>query len=188
MTWLLDYHRSNTFWSWRAEMFTNEQLSNIIKLGKQLESKDGEAVGAPTARSSRVSWLHPGPETNWIYETLTWNINAVNKDKFNYALSHIEPLQFTEYDSNYQGFYSKHLDMGNGAGGSRKLSFVLQLSDPNEYQGGELKLHCSNEPTILPKDKGKLLFFPSWVLHEVTPVTQGTRHSLVGWIAGPAFK
>lgn len=188
MTWLLDYHRSNTFWTWRAEMFTTEQLSNIIEIGKQLKLIEATAVNAPTARSSQVAWIYPGADTNWIYETLTWNINTVNKDKFNYELSHIEPLQFTEYDSHYQGFYSKHLDMGSGAGGSRKLSFVLQLSNPADYEGGELKLHLSEEPMTLPKDQGKLLFFPSWALHEVTPVTKGTRYSLVGWIAGPAFK
>jgi len=33
-----------------------------------------------------------------------------------------------------------------------------------------------------------MIFFPSYTLHEVTPVTKGTRYTLVGWVHGPAFK
>jgi PKHD-type hydroxylase len=64
----------------------------------------------------------------------------------------------------------------------------LQLTNPNEYKGGDLILHLGNEPTILSKEQGKLYAFPSYTLHEVTPVTKGTRYSLVAWITGPHFK
>ena len=96
--------------------------------------------------------------------------------------------QFTEYDESDSGFYTAHVDNGETLAGFRKLSFVLQLTDPSKYQGGELVLHIGPEPTTLPRDRGKLLFFPSYTLHEVKPVTQGIRHSLVGWVAGPRFK
>jgi len=69
----------------------------------------------------------------------------------------------------------------------RKLSLVLQLSDPKDYEGGELILHLSEEPTVVPKKQGYVTIFPSFVLHEVTPVTSGTRHSLVSWISGKPF-
>jgi PKHD-type hydroxylase len=70
----------------------------------------------------------------------------------------------------------------------RKLSLTIQLSDPFSYNGGELHLFTGNEPTIIPKEQGKLISFPSYVLHEVTPVTKGERYSLVAWITGPQFK
>ena len=41
---------------------------------------------------------------------------------------------------------------------------------------------------MLPKEQGKLILFPSYVLHEVKPVTKGERYSLVAWITGPQFK
>jgi PKHD-type hydroxylase len=70
----------------------------------------------------------------------------------------------------------------------RKLSFVLQLSDPKDYKGGELQIHLGEEPTVMKKEQGALFAFPSPTLHEVTAITKGRRYSLVGWITGKPFK
>ena len=64
----------------------------------------------------------------------------------------------------------------------------MQLSDPSEYEGGELKLYNGHEPITIKREKGLIVFFPSYTLHEVTPVTKGERYTLVGWVHGPAFK
>lgn len=170
-------------------MFTNEELDKIVTTGLELTSQDGVALGEdPTYRRSRIAWMNPNSENSWIYNTLTWNVQTVNRDYFEYDLTHIEPLQFTEYNESYSGHYAPHLDIGKEMGGARKLTFILQLSDPAEYEGGEVRLHLNNSPFSIPKERGKLIFFPSWVLHDVTPVTQGIRRSLVGWVAGPKFK
>ena len=170
-------------------MFSLEELDRIIATGKDLSAQQGVALGTdPEYRRSQIGWINVSDEHAWIYNALTWNVQTVNKDYFEYELTHIEPLQFTEYDSSYQGHYGKHLDVGRNMGGSRKLSFILQLSNPEEYSGGEVRLHHTSEPLVLPKERGKLIFFPSWTLHDVTPVTQGIRRSLVGWVAGPKFK
>ena len=98
-------------------------------------------------------------------------------------------LQFTFYDGNEEGCYKSHIDPLNWTNPhNRKLSFVLQLSDPSEYEGGELKLYNAYEPTTIKREKGLIVFFPSYTLHEVTPVTKGERYTLVGWVHGPAFK
>jgi PKHD-type hydroxylase len=65
---------------------------------------------------------------------------------------------------------------------------VLQLSDPSEYDGGDLELFIAPNPTVATRKKGLIYIFPSWVLHRVTPVTRGIRKSLVIWITGPKFK
>jgi PKHD-type hydroxylase len=70
----------------------------------------------------------------------------------------------------------------------RKLSFTLQLSDPADYDGGELQLMNSKKPTIASREQGYVMVFPSYTLHEVTPVTRGTRYSLVSWVTGKPFK
>lgn len=189
MSWILNPLKDNKFWTWRAEMFTSAELDKIVDTGKALQSQQGVALGKDTNyRRSNISWMQPGASTSWIYNTLTWNVHTVNKDYFEYDITHIEPLQFTEYDESYQGYYAPHLDIGKDIGGARKLTFILQLSDPAEYDGGEVRLHLNSSPFPLPKERGKLIFFPSWVLHDVTPVTRGTRRSLVGWVAGPKFK
>jgi PKHD-type hydroxylase len=69
----------------------------------------------------------------------------------------------------------------------RKLSFSIQLSDPNSYQGGDLEF-LPDMPGIYKKAQGSLLIFPSYLTHRVSAVTQGTRYVIVGWIHGPMFK
>jgi PKHD-type hydroxylase len=65
---------------------------------------------------------------------------------------------------------------------------VLQLSDPDTYEGGNLLMHIDDPGQKIEKKQGKLVLFPSYVLHEVTPVTKGERYSLVAWLTGKPFK
>ena len=98
-----------------------------------------------------------------------------------------ENLQLTNYNDTEKGMYGWHLDY-NSKDSSRKLSMVVQLTDPSEYEGGNLQIKVNNDPVNVRKQRGLIAIFPSYVLHQVTPVTQGTRQSLVAWVEGPAFK
>jgi PKHD-type hydroxylase len=96
-------------------------------------------------------------------------------------------LQYSIYQEG--GFYKDHVDLLYlSAMGIRKLSFSIMLTDPEEYEGGELLLKSSSFPIKTSNKKGTIVLFPSYVLHEVTPVTKGTRKTLVGWVLGPNFK
>jgi len=113
----------------------------------------------------------------------------MNDQFFEFDLDKIERIQFTYYDSKENGMYDKHIDpLPWNIPYNRKLSLVVQLSDPTEYEGGELLLYTSKEPTSIKKQKGLTTFFPSYVLHECTPVTKGERYVLVAWVHGPPFK
>ena len=75
----------------------------------------------------------------------------------------------------------------------RKLSFTLQLSEPDEYEGGEFDLEISGPNAekrfeTMKMPKGSIVVFPSYMWHRVRPVTSGVRKSLVGWIMGPPFR
>ncbi len=81
-------------------------------------------------------------------------------------------------------------------GGTRKLSFSLQLSRADDYDGGDLEF-ATYSPLLNPeipglspvlRERGSLIIFPSFMLHRVHPVTRGVRYALVGWIHGPPFK
>ena len=84
--------------------------------------------------------------------------------------------------------YGWHQDYGGKLSPSRKLSLVLQLADPSQYEGGNLQVMTGGEPTNVRKQRGLITVFPAYTLHQVTPVTQGTRQSLVAWISGPPFR
>ena len=70
----------------------------------------------------------------------------------------------------------------------RKISISIQLSRPEDYDGGDLELMYGTEPQKLDRTRGAFIAFPSFMLHRVTPVTRGTRWSLVAWILGTRWR
>ena len=80
------------------------------------------------------------------------------------------------------------VDLGEAFTASRKLCFILQLSDPKSYEGGDVILHNVRPNTEGYRAQGTLIVFPSYWLHKVTNVTKGTRHSIMGWVHGNSFR
>lgn len=187
----LDPSHSYAYWDGG---FTKEECESIINIGNLTSLEDGYVKSESSSyifdqkiRESQVSFLKPNKETEWIFRRVTDIVLNLNDRFFNYDLfGLIEGLQFTKY-TGPGGKYGKHVDSGVGMY-VRKLSFVLQLSDPKDYVGGDLCLYMSDEPEIITKTQGFVTVFPSFVLHEVTPLVSGTRYSLVCWISGKPFK
>jgi PKHD-type hydroxylase len=80
------------------------------------------------------------------------------------------------------------MDIGPGNINHRKISITIQLSDPDEYVGGDLELWTGQGQVNAPRSQGCAVLFPSFMLHRVTPVESGTRKSLVLWVGGGAYK
>jgi len=152
------------------------------------ETEDGRVH--ENLRSSGISWLTPDSNHRWLFDKIRDCINAVNSDWFRYKLVGFEGIQFTKYSykAGRSDFYSSHVDTASSNGTVRKLSFTIQLSDPDNYSGGEVILYKSLIDSVaISKAVGSISFFPSYTIHEVAPVTKGVRYSLVGWGRGPAF-
>lgn len=140
-------------------------------------------------RRSQVSWIDKNSETDWVFVKLAHIASALNAQFYRFDLTGFgEPLQLTNYDQSEHGMYGWHVDYGGKLGPSRKLSLVLQLTDPSQYEGGNLEIMTGGTAHVVRKQRGLVVAFPSYVLHQVTPVTHGSRQSLVSWITGPAFK
>jgi PKHD-type hydroxylase len=177
---------------WWEKAFTDNELSYLQNKAKS--SAQAAEVGSAnkggvneSIRRSKTDWLHNNQETNWLFFRLGEIASKLNANYFGFDLVGFgEPLQLTHYDQIEKGMYGWHQDYN--AQVSRKLSLVLQLSDPSEYEGGNLQIMTGVEPQNVKKERGLLVAFPSYVVHQVTPVTQGTRQSLVAWISGPQFK
>ncbi len=189
--WYLNSH-PNELYVVKDDIFSLDQILQILTIGKRFSEETattGNNITSEEIRRSKVSWISPNQITEWIYRNLTDAVNQVNDQFFKYDLTMIENLQFTYYGEEEVGFYTRHIDpVPWNKPHNRKLSFVTQLSDPSEYEGGELKIHSSYNPITIPKKQGSTVFFPSFMLHEVTEVTKGNRHTLVGWVHGPSFK
>lgn len=191
-SWYVDDPYIEERWAFIENAFTRAECNKIISLSKSniLDLVDGHIEGGKdiAVRSSKIGFLPTCEETQWIFERLAGSVQRINKQFFNFDLVQIDTLQLTEYSADYQGLYKKHIDILYQPFTSRKLSFTVQLSDPDTYEGGDLKMYQSEHPEILKRGLGTINFFPSWTLHEVTPVTKGTRYSLVGWVSGPRFR
>ena len=181
------------------DVFTKDECEKIIEYTKQLNILQSALVGGKgldelrcdtSVRNSEVCFIKPEEHSEWIYRKCTDAVNKINQQYFQYDLDFIEILQFGIYDATYKGFYEQHIDCTpqSHPNARRKLSFTIQLSDPLNYTGGDLQIYLSRNPTVCSKELGRSYFFSSYLLHEVTPVTQGTRYSLVGWVCGKPFR
>ena len=144
-------------------------------------------------RRSKVSWINES-SLPWLYPRIEYITQQLNGQHYDFDLWGLnEDLQYTVYEENDQGFYSWHQDSFTTIKDNidqrlpRKFSLSFLLNDPSEYDGGDLKIHDGNIVTT-PKGLGMAIAFPSWQLHCVTPVTRGTRRSLVVWVTGPRFR
>lgn len=138
-------------------------------------------------RSSIVRWV----EDPQIRDMLWWYAQEANRLAFGLDVQNVGSVQFTEYSASQEAHYDWHhdVDWTSNAAYDRKISIVLQLSDPNSYEGGDFAFNEVQSPN--PEDlkaKGTVLCFPSCLQHRVSSVTKGTRYSLVSWFEGPRWR
>lgn len=139
-------------------------------------------------RRSQVAMLGNEQKYDWLYDRIWSAAQECNRLFFCVDIAGVEAnIQLARYDSSDHGFYHWHTDFA-GIRPLRKLSISIQLSRAEDYEGGDLELMYGAEPQKLDKTRGAFIVFPSFMLHRVTPVTKGTRWSLVAWIAGARWR
>jgi len=178
-------------------VFDSIDCQDIIQIGNELgleEGKvynDGQLKYSEEIRKSKVNFIpvqvdELGQDNTWVFKQLTDMVVEQNS-YFGFDLTRIQSLQIGKYGVG--DYFTKHIDkLPSSYSNARKLSFILQLSHHQAYDGGDFILHCSSTPFVAPKKQGTMIIFPSYTLHEVTPITRGVRYSLVGWVEGPNFK
>jgi PKHD-type hydroxylase len=148
---------------------------------------DGENKYDDELRKSAVMFIENNQENDWIYNKLAGlAINCNNERYWFDLLGFHQELQLTRYSEG--DFFDWHLDFGAGEISARKLSMTIQLSDPDDYEGGDLQFMINQKIVSAPREKGTIVIFPSFIMHRVTPITKGTRQSIVGWVSGPPYR
>jgi len=185
-SWNFKLDQINLYAFWK-NAFSKEECQTIINIAKNKGLITGATVGKSNIRDSKISWLYPCDNMEWVYRRVTDVVLNLNERFFKFDLFGIsEGFQFTSYEAP-SGKYGKHVDRGLNIT-VRKLSISIQLTNPEEYEGGELYLYEDDKPIPMDKSQGTLIVFPSYVVHEVMPVTKGLRNSLVTWVTGKQFK
>jgi PKHD-type hydroxylase len=145
---------------------------------------DGNAREDLSIRGTTVFGIEPSTNTMWIFEMLHDFVVRANFDLWGFDLSGFcEGIQISRY--NVGDHYDWHMDIGGGVLSQRKLSIVVQLTEPTEYEGGELEFFRNGDA---PKQIGTMILFPSYMHHRVRAITKGQRHSLVCWVSGNPYK
>lgn len=173
-----------------GNIFSANELDSLIRVGEDRAAPATISGGVSDAsiRRSSVHWLKRSEGFGWVYDRLKPAIVQVNAKNFGFEITSFQTsIQLTRYEESQKGFYTWHMDTGP-KNATRKLSFSMQVSPPEAYDGGDLEIFHTARPRKAPRDRGTLVAFPSWAMHRVTPVTRGVRYSLVAWIAGPRWR
>ena len=187
-------------WCYFKSHFTKSQCDRIVETIQKRPHKDaqigvnGTVTEDSSFRKSKIRFVNKGDaELGYMFDELWKNAIIANNDWFNFHISKLDYLQFAEYESANRGEYKTHHDvfyMNNDPVYHRKLSCIVQLSDPKTYKGGDLELM---EVDTVPnkeemRQQGTVIFFPSFVRHAALPVTEGKRHSIAAWFDGPKWR
>ena len=202
----------NYYWYFESAL-PSRLCDDIVKYG--LEHQDVVAVtqgdkdlkNIQRKRKSNIVWM----SDKWIYKEIQPYVQTANENAgWNNQWDWTESCQFTKYNlGQYYGWHIDSFDKPSDSddpiqkGKIRKLSMTISLNDGTEYDGGQLQFdyknvsfdEWTNEKIESSKvachqifKKGSIVVFPSYLWHRVTPVTRGTRYSLVAWNWGWPFK
>lgn len=186
-------------WAYYKGRYSKEVCDNIIQVAKSRPSNDAQmGVDGKSQineyRKSKVRWVYPGDkQLDWLFADIWKMALETNNTWFDFQLSKMDFLQIAEYEGDKRGEYKKHRDvfyMNDDAKYHRKLSVIIQLSDPAEYDNGDFQFYGVHQQPLKEeiKTQGTVLFFPAFIEHAALPVTMGTRYSIAGWIEGPKWR
>lgn len=191
---------------WWNDGFSDSELLDIQRFCERDCLEDSTTIGSASkdeverVRKSKVKFFQRNTDTAWVFDRFNHIITELNESYYNFNLNGYNSFQYTVYESGVKGKYDWHMDttLGNSldavsfdARETRKLTVVMLLNEPNvDFCGGEFQFYCGGDidNLITPEmTKGKIICFPSFLIHRVKPVILGVRKSIVIWVTGPKF-
>ena len=134
---------------------------------------------------------NPNKDWKWLQDKMFQMANIVNDSVFHFDIDGCDDeLKLIEYQKG--GFYGWHTDFNAGTCSVRKLVGIVQLTDPSEYEGGDVQFGIQDKDTkewyTMNKLKGSLTLFPAFLCHNVVPVSKGKRYVIQELFIGDHFK
>jgi PKHD-type hydroxylase len=169
---------------WADRAFTDSECDAILDKFLPEGLRPGllmqQEVPDVSVRKSSIRFVPFNADDKWVFDRLAAVAARVN-EQFRFELKGFdEGFQLGRYAEG--DFYHWHADLGADASALRKLSLVVQLTAPEDYDGGELEFFP--QPVLAPRERGTIIAFPSYMPHRVLPVRRGVRYSIASWIAG----
>lgn len=176
--------------------FTPEECDHILALYENQETwaggvveSDGSDHEVDSIRRVDINTVNLEQRTKWIYDKMNDVVHSANQTYQFDLTGFMENMQLLKYTPPQEnapgGHYNMHSDTGPSYLSTRKLTVIVQLTDPSEYEGCDVEVVAHGYAN---KGKGDVLVFPSSMLHQVSELTEGHREALVVWVNGPPFK
>tara|TARA_R110000803_G_scaffold82641_1_gene148830 strand:+ start:2487 stop:3071 length:585 start_codon:yes stop_codon:yes gene_type:complete len=189
------------YYYYYTKLFSSKFCDYVIQTGNSLQDQQAEIGGDLNSqekgsknlktRNSNVVWIENKDILYPIMKVMQ-EANKASGWNFNLDLNLDLKAQFTKYAKGQH--YDWHCD-SSASNRNRKLSFTLNLSDPDTYKGGDFEFNYKDdtknkriEKLKVAKEKGSCIIFPSFLYHRVTPVKKGIRYSLVVWLMGDNWR
>lgn len=188
----------NMFQSYN-NVFTDKEIEDLetfvhsnyeFSKGKTGATEDGTATDSYRTNNRDIAYMSPSPDTKWLYDRLFPLALDANHKSFHFDIDIVtDPIHYVIYPED-GGHLDWHMDVGVYGTNKRKLAMTVQLSDPNEYTGGEFEIWMGGKDGFieLPRQKGEVIIFPTFCMHRVKPITSGRRKCLVFWTGGRPFR
>lgn len=170
--------------------FTDEMIertNSMVYDGKYTFSKGktgyGDDVDTEKTNNRDIAYITCQDDSEWIYNTLFGMVMQANENLFHFDIDIVtDALHYVIYPTE-SGHLDWHMDIGQGFVNRRKIATTVQLSDPDDYEGGDFQCWYGGQNGFinLPREKGDVLMFPSFFMHRVTPIKSGERKALVFW-------
>jgi len=173
-------------------LFDQDECDSVCRFMSQQPTMAGKVLSRKPslrdrlARNCKLAWIPMDAQSSWMFLKIRDQVMHLNERWLNLDLNgEVEALQYLEYG--FGQFYNWHTDSGHNEVATRKLTCIIQLSDPSDYVGGKLQIdsqtHLPNGDFVkyAPRARGTAIVFPSHLNHIARPVWWGRRKALVAW-------
>lgn len=195
----IDY-KVNSIWDtfyYFNNFFKDEYIDRLDKLikenytfskGKTGSTELGMDTDSYKTNNRNIAYIDWNKKTEWLYELLFPLSLQANDEIFNFDIDYVtDPLHYVIYPEN-GGHLTWHTDISKFSMNRRKLAMTVQLSSPDDYSGGEFEIWNGEKFEEVPRQKGDIIVFPTFLMHRVKPVTKGKRKCLVFWTGVRPFR
>jgi PKHD-type hydroxylase len=171
----------------KSELFSSEESTQILQSCIEELWLPVSVIGNEKLHSGKRQRLR-GAIEGFPFEPIRVLTKMANDEIYDFKLLGIidqdfpQVFKYVEHD-----FYDWHIEL-NPMAPSRKITFIINLSNKLDYDGGDIEFLNSDTSTDELSKQGSCLIFPSFMPYKITPVTRGAKHIIVGHIHGAVFR
>ena len=171
----------------KSTLFTSQDCEDILSTCVEELWLPATVIGKTDFHKSKRQKLR-GDTAGFPFLNIRDVTKQANTEIYDFSLLGIIDQDFPQVFKYAEGdYYNMHIDL-NSMASSRKIAFIINLTDPADYEGGQIEFLNVNIDSLLSNEQGSCLIFPTYMPYSITPVTKGTKHILVGHVHGALFK